>query len=284
MSHSVKQLFADLEWLLCERESFVIDIPLAKFLLPTWPQKLQELKANPHELMEHMASAKSHFLGTYFEQLFSFVIQHFSTLRVIAEHQQIHVDGKTYGEVDLLAELQGKVYQFEIALKFYLYRSDLMGGIWIGPNKNDNLHKKESHARNHQLKILTINEGKEWLTSVSKCSDTQKNLMIYGRHFYPLKNKTCNFFAHSDWHGGWIRLSDLYLAQPFLSQLCEANKPYWITANSDISVKKQINNDLMLELSLRFRGDERPVLFSCVSSIKLDSSELFWLFVCPDDW
>lgn len=282
--HPAEQLLADVEWLLSECESFVLDTPLAQFLRSDWSDVFADLQANPQILLEHMASAKSHFLGTYFEQLFSFVVRHFTILNILAEHQQIHVGGKTFGEVDLLAESEGITYQFEIALKFYLGFYDEPNGTWIGPNKNDSLQKKTNHAREHQLKILTVSEGKEWLRCVSDGDHVVPNLLVYGRHFYFMKNASCEFFAHSHWRGGWLRLSDLTLAAPYLSALSEASKPYWITPNIDKPNKKQINNELLLELSERFVHDNRPVLYSCSSIFRPPNSDTFWLFVCPDDW
>lgn len=283
--HSADQLLADLEWLLEERESFVLDYPLAGFLIEGWRSNFKRLSDQPEPIVQWMAQAKSHFLGTYFEQLFSFAVQHFADAQVLAEHEQIHVAGKTYGEVDLLVKNRaGMIFQFEIALKFYLERNDLRPHCWIGPNKHDSLVKKQTHARNHQLKVLNVEEGQSWLKSFSNDTAVTPNLMIFGRHFYDLNIDAKAFFEYQKYSGGWIRLKRLFALEHFIDDLSEAKKPYWITPNSINIDIKQINKSLYEELAIRFEHDPRPILFSCARKLNAYENSVFWLFICPDEW
>lgn len=285
MKYPAESLLADLLWLLEERELFVCDEPLAVFLQTDWRTRFAKLSAAPTPLIEHMAAAKSHFLGTYFEQLFSFAVHRFTTLEVLAEHEQIQGASKTLGEVDLLVRDQaGRVLQFEIALKFYLERPDLYPNDWIGPNKNDSLAKKVSHARQHQLAILTLPEGQEWLIDTALSGKVTPNLMIYGRHFYALSGNEEAFFAGATKDSAWIRLSNLEALAPFLCELQEACKPHWMTPGFSAYTSKQINHSLLVELSERFVEDSRPILFSCRKCTISSKNDIFWLFVCPDEW
>lgn len=283
--HSAEQLIADLTWLLEEQENFVADYPLSDFLVANWRTRLERLSHDPESLILFMAQAKSHFLGTYFEQLFSFAVHHFTDVEVLAEHAQIHVSGKTYGEVDLLVkDSRGRVLQFEIALKFYLQREDLAPNVWIGPNKNDSLLKKLTHARDHQLQILNIAEGKIWLESLDCKGNVVPNLMIYGRHFYDLNLQENIIFEYLKCGAGWVRLTQLLKLEHCLSNLYEAKKPYWISPNLENIEEKQITKKLEKSLLLRFEHDPRPVLFSCKRKMDNMKVDLFWLFVCPDEW
>ncbi|SBS30188.1 hypothetical protein MAQ5080_01593 [Marinomonas aquimarina] len=285
MIYAGASLLADLEWLLQERESFVCDEPLSGFLRQDWRACFERLCADPTSLIAHMAAAKSHFLGTYFEQLFSFAVEHFTTLEVLAEHEQIQTNGKTLGEVDLVVrDCNGRVLQFEIALKFYLERPDLFPNHWIGPNKNDSLAKKVSHARQHQLAILHTPAGQEWLQEASLSTAVQPNLMIYGRHFYTLSEQASAFFSLAKHHSAWLRCSQLLTLQGYLCDLQEANKPNWITPATGESVTQQISATLLQTLAQRFDEDPRPVLFSCRHTDVDRQHEIFWLFVCPDNW
>ncbi|CUB02196.1 DUF1853 family protein [Marinomonas fungiae] len=283
--YSSEQLLSDLTWILEAREVFVCDEPLAGFLDNDWRQRLAALNDDTDCLVEHMAAAKSHFLGTYFEQLFSFAVTYFTSLEVLAEHEQIHASGKTLGEVDLLVrDLAGRVLQLEIALKFYLERQDLYPNVWIGPNKNDSLTKKVSHARQHQLTILTKPEGKQWLAKFITNTDVKPNLMIYGRHFYSVPAQDAAFFADDAICSAWVRLSELPRLGPYLLDLHEAQKPNWMTPRNNLNLSKRINAEFMVELSQRFVDDDRPILFSCRKYADLSETNTFWLFVCPDDW
>ena len=53
-------------------------------------ERLKALDENVEPLLKFLAKSTSHFLGAYFESLFSYAITHLSTLHIIFEHQQIH--------------------------------------------------------------------------------------------------------------------------------------------------------------------------------------------------
>ena len=278
-------LLNDLEWLLNERECFVTDRSLANYLLPDWRQRLSALAHAPDPLIQHMSQVKSHFLGTYFEQLFSFAVRHFTDLVLLAEHHQIHDAGKTIGEVDLLAKDRvGTCIQFEVALKFYLLRSDLVPNEWIGPNKKDSLIKKVTHAREHQLQVLHQGEGLTWLKSMANTSDYERNLMIFGRHFYPLNTDFNPLLDSKTCHGGWVYLRQLLALRNSLDALRLAEKPGWITPSTIPQPTHSIDATLVDALEQGFVHDERPKLFSCQRLSDLAPRQVFWLFVCPNHW
>lgn len=279
------QYLSDLEWLLAEREVFVADQPLAGFLLPDWRDRLSVLAQQPATLIAFMAQAKSHFLGTYFEQLFSYAVRHFTDLEILAEHQQIQGERQTLGEVDLLAsDRAGQAIQFEIALKFYLERPDLAPNDWVGPNKNDSLKKKVDHARSHQLKVLESEEGRGWLTSVTDLTSINKNLMIFGRHFYRLDDPACALFDEFEIQGGWLYKYELLKWAPYLSDLILANKPCWVTPNRQKDSVNQIDDEFIEALESVFLIDKRPRLYTCQRRGKDKKQQHFWLFICPEGW
>ena len=278
-------LLNDLEWLLTGHETFVTDYPLSEYLVSDWRERLRALRLAPEPLLGYMSQAKSHFLGTYFEQLFSFAVRQFTDLTLLAEHQQIHDGAKTLGEVDLLAQdRDGRCIQFEVALKFYLHRPDLAPTDWIGPNKNDSLQKKVRHARTHQLEVLSQDDGRIWLESIAKTLGYQRNLMIYGRHFYALNSDHASILSQPNYHGGWIYIDQLISLAGVLADLTPAHKPQWITPIIDASETFSIDDHLIQRLSDSFVNDERPALFSCQRQQGLAPRQVFWLFVCPNDW
>lgn len=285
MMVSTVQLLSDLNWILEEQEMMIVDHSLNPFWVADWPSRLAQLKLHPEPLIAHMQSLKSHFLGSYFEHLFSFTIHYFSVLTVLAEHAQIQVAGKTYGELDLLVALpDGKLMQCEIALKFYLERPDLGEGIWIGPNKNDSLTKKTQHARAHQLQILNVSEGKRWLSSVTNKPLDYQNLLIYGRFFHSISKLSCDFFAQCKRASFWARLGEIASCGAMLDAFSEMPKPYWITGNIENNSLNQSIDGVIESLTNRFQTDDRPVLYQCRYVSSTLNARTIWIFICPDSW
>ncbi|RDL43144.1 hypothetical protein DN730_15670 [Marinomonas piezotolerans] len=278
-------LIQDLWWLLAGEEIIVADRPLSDFLLDNWQAKFFALQKEPSPLSQYVAESKSHFLGAYFERLFSFAVLHFTSLQVVAEHQQIFKGKTTKGELDLVAkDLAGNIILFEVALKFYLERPDLVPNQWIGPNKNDSLHKKVSHARAHQLTILDDAEGSAWLKENTGQDKCDKNLLIFGRlfrRFSPVDESGLESFSGN---AGWLYFNELckLSGERLLYQL--AQKPLWVTENKHFSGTRLTLEEVIDLLTIQFQSDNRPQLYSCRSLDKDEKSASFWLFVCPDSW
>lgn len=281
----VEPLLKDLEWLLEEREMFVADVSLSQFYHSDWRMILARLKRSPAPLVEHMRQVKSHFLGSYFEQMFAFAVHQFTSLDVMAEHAQIHGGSRTLGEVDLLAcDATGQIRQFEIALKFYLERSDVALNYWLGPNKNDSLDRKVAHARAHQLQILETPEGKSWLHSVTDLSTYQAHLLIYGRRFWHLSSSLFTEFAHCLPQGAWVHVGELLDWKDCFEDFQVADKPHWMTAIRNKNQFKQIDTDFVEGLIQTFDIDQRARLFSCKWRDRANQDDIFWLFICPNAW
>ena len=277
----------DLAWLL-EGHYICQEFALADYWCADSDQRLMALAANPQPLINKVAACKSHFLGSYFETLFSFAIEHFSHLTMLAEHFQIQHQGRTLGEVDaLLADPQGQLWQFEIAVKFYLQRDDLAPHQWIGPNKKDSLAIKLARAQDHQLTLLQSPEGRQairpWLTHEEQ--EVNAELLIFGRLFYelngpyqwqqrltqcPVQGEVC----------GWLRLENLSLAEEKYNFAKLLAKPHWLALGDRSEAVPLANLAALLED--RFNLDERPVNIFCWHQD--DPQCLANLFVVPNDW
>ncbi len=280
-----QQYLNDLKWLLVGQELITADKPFKDFLKPDWQDIFGALVTDPEPLVEHMRAAKSHFLGTYFEQLFSFAVLQFSQLTILAEHEQVYDDKRTLGEVDLVAkDMTGKIWLFEVALKFYLERPDLAPNDWIGPNKNDSLLKKTTHARTHQLKILETGAGRHWLTTLTGFETYCSNLLIFGRLFPKMSAPSEESITKLHTGCGWMYLRDLPCWADWLEALQMANKPNWITP-SDIE-KSEFTDVQALHDTLGqvFENDRRPQLISCQIRKTPYENTLFWIFICPNSW
>ena len=248
--------------------------------------RLLELDRDPRALVSAISACKSHFLGSYFESLFSFAIANLSDLVICLEHFQIQKDGQTLGEVDMLVETpNGELHQFEIAIKFYLERLDLYPHHWIGPNKNDSLLKKVSRAREHQLLILQTQKGFEAISHVAKNRIPHTNLLIFGRLYSALTSReNIDQWLSQNERGGWIRVSDLFLLMPYFSYFLTLEKPHWMAApniNDDFSFFSLQSTYNLVSYFLR---DDRPKHVFLCQSLNETSTEKRSVFIVPDSW
>ncbi|MGO2355964.1 MAG: DUF1853 family protein [Marinomonas foliarum] len=275
----------DIAWLV-EGHYIERDFELEPYWLSDVEAQLLALDDQPQPLIDAVTECKSHFLGSYFETLFSFAIRHLSVLTVHYEHVQIVGEGKTLGEVDMLVETPaGQLHQFEIAIKFYLERQDLYPDHWIGPNKNDSLLKKVSRARGHQLRILETDAGKCAIADIAQGRMPQANLLIFGRLYSSLNagQDISTWLAQSEF-GGWIRASDFILLKSYFLNFLVLPKPHWLSypaVNENIPFNySQFAYNLVGEIL----HDSRPRHVFMWSAADAAGDICKHVFVVPDSW
>ena len=278
-------LVKDLAWLV-EGHYIECDFDLEPYWVADVNERLLSLDRDPDSLVKAFSACKSHFLGSYFETLFSFAIEHLSHLKILLEHFQIESKGKTLGEVDMLVETpDGQLHQFEIAIKFYLERPDLFPHDWIGPNKNDSLLKKVSRARGHQLLILQTEEGFSAIKEVAKGRRPHSSLLVFGRLYSALNSQEDidNWLKHVD-RGGWIRVSNIDLLMPFFSGFLILQKPHWLSA-PNISDNFSFNSlQFAYNLVGQFLLDDRPRHVFLRSALYKTDQIYRNVFIVPDSW
>lgn len=274
----------DLRWLI-EGHFITSDCDLSRFWLPDWPQRIDELAHHPDALVEKIQSCKSHFLGSYFESLFSFAIEHFSCLKILLEHEQIVDQGKTLGELDMLVETpDGELIQFEIAAKFYLERPDLFPDNWIGPNKNDSLRKKTQRARSHQLTILDKECAKLQLHKITEGREVTRHLMIFGRLYYAVDQ--CGAFLQdieNKEKNVWIRVSELNGLAENITHFCELTKPHWFSLPNFTRDYMSFTTECIDRWIEDFKHDARPK-HVCLRFELSSTASSYCVFVVPDTW
>lgn len=281
------QAVKDLAWI-TQAPMISQSVDLNRWWKPNVTDLLNQLNQNPAPLIEVLANCKSHFLGSYFEVLFSFAIRHLSLLKIILEHQQITDAGRTLGEVDLLVlDPDGEVHQFEIAIKFYLQVKAQQEEHWIGPNKNDSLAKKTHRAWAHQLQVLQTQAGHEMLLSVNidpAHNEIQHHLMIFGYRYFQYQREDNEGGERSLTNNVWMRLSELKALAPHIQWMMALIKPYWIASPIDVDVKKSTPMLCFTQLEKTFEVDPRPqhFLMSCDNSQGTESFKR--VFIVPNSW
>ncbi|QUX95476.1 DUF1853 domain-containing protein [Marinomonas sp. CT5] len=278
-------LVKDLAWLV-EGHYIERDFDLQPYWLDDVNERLLWLDKHPDAIVSALAACKSHFLGSYFETLFSFAIEQLSVLKIHLEHFQIESEGKTLGEVDMLVETpDGELHQFEIAIKFYLERPDLFPHDWIGPNKNDSLLKKVTRAREHQLIILQTSEGSAAIEAIAEGRNPQASLLIFGRLYVSLdsKDKVIEWLNQIE-HGGWIRVSQVALLAPFFSDFFILQKPHWLSVPC-ISDNFPFNSlQYAYNLVGEFLFDSRPKHVLLKPTFNTTDQIYRNVFIVPDTW
>ncbi|TBR45031.1 DUF1853 family protein [Marinomonas agarivorans] len=297
---------------------------LSPYWLPNVSEELTKLEQNHTTLLTHLQQSKSHFWGCYFESLFSYAIQHLSSLDIVFEHQQIIRDGKTLGEVDMLVQTpQGQLHQFELAIKFYLQtvasKSQDNTYRWLGPNKNDSFDKKYHRANEHQLQMLATDAGQALLHKHACSSEVTSHLLMFGYLYQHIdkhliaKLTTRSFLAkpYCDFslvnsaaiQGYWCFIEDLSGFEQCFIAAQELKKLEWLfpipeTVNTLYELEQQsllLDQDLatdfkQLQHSLLngFIDDDRPRHF-LLSFWEQDQNRVkkiqqIRLFIVPSSW
>lgn len=245
----------------------------------------QELNAR---LSQHLTQGKSHFLGPYFEQLWSFYLQHHPDYNLIAENLQVHGKSKTLGEFDFIVQdvKSGRFLHQELAIKFYLGHEQDGKAYWIGPQTVDRLDKKMAHLLNHQLRLSEMPEAKAVLHALG-IDKIETQLLIKGYLFQPAHLQRIplpeNINANHN-SGLWLPKS------LFLNELTEGkyqtcywqilNKLEWLSEQCHPSPERTFSSQ-NLQSHLDF---SRPILLSRIEYDNNKPIELEKLFVVSDDW
>ncbi len=279
------------------------DIAIAKFWLSDWRLRLNILDQEPKPLIDKINQCKSHFLGSYFETLFSFAINNLSSFDIIFEHKQLITPDRTLGEIDALVRTQdGKLHQFEVAIKFYLESNHELGH-WVGPNKNDSFIKKYDRAKNHQLKVLALPEASALINDYDLNGPINTYLLMFGilynqiaksddltlfqdriTRYLTEKEEIINQDART---GFWINEDNLiWLKSGFISAQ-ELFKPHWISdpIEQEVSTQNSLHFSAWQDdINEKFKQDNRPRHFLIKWKKSDFDSHYIRLFIVPSLW
>lgn len=272
------------------------DIDISQFWLADSQQRLVALDHDPSELLGCINVCKSHFLGSYFETLFSFALNHLSSLKVILEHEQLISPVRTLGEIDALVTTQdGAFHQFEVAIKFYL-ESNQERDHWVGPNKNDSFVKKYQRANNHQLVILDLPEAKPFLQEKGIIGPIQRHLLMFGLlytqvvdiddllNLKPVEATLGGQINEAAKTGSWISEAHLSRLAPYFESCQELVKPFWVSNPVMSDPTFTLYKDWESDISVKFQTDERPRHFLFKGKHLGKPMNAVRIFVVPNSW
>ena len=245
---------------------------------------LQDLDADGERINSYFQKLGPMPMGRYFEQLFSFAIQHDSEYELLEENRQIFEGKITRGELDLILRNQrsGAIEHWEIALKFYLQiQDDAQPKYMLGPSTRDNLGKKLEKLLEAQIPLSQIDEIQNDYPGI------EPKLMVKGIFFYPWQQSWSLSEGVSTNHlkGAWLSLDALASFNDSSGKWLLRKKPNWIGGLQLKDAKTLLSISEIKTLCQEAFSEEKGPQF--ISRFRLMDGiweEESYFFVCPNEW
>jgi hypothetical protein len=110
----------------------------------------------PLQLETFLKESNTYRMGIYAEKLMFYFLEHYNDTKLLLSNYQFIKDNHTVGEIDFIFEWKEHIIHIEMAVKFYLcFNESNKLNDWIGPSGNDNLLKKLSKVKEHQLPLAS---------------------------------------------------------------------------------------------------------------------------------
>lgn len=238
----------------------------------------------PH-LENYLAPYSRFRIGTYFEGLVLYWLEHIRRLKIIARHQQIFEANQTIGEIDILFEDEaGVVNHWEIAVKFYLNDpgENATGSHFVGPNVKDTFEKKMRRLFDFQLPLSQTH-----FPEVDRRQAFVKGMIFYHPD-HSLPKQLPEKLSSTHLRGTWLRLSELsrLTAQHGELQFLIREKPDWLSTAfcSKIDERLLSFNELQQQLKTHFQQNHRPILISALTCQQSVCSEVERFFIVSESW
>lgn len=278
---------------------------------------------SPLRLQNHLQTQTSHFLGTYFESLWAYFFQHTTDYELTTLNLQVHHQGKTLGEFDLILKHPERPHHIhvELAVKFYLqvnrnktHTDNLQSDIaWLGPNKIDRLDLKIDSLINKQLRLADEPVARKQL-ELRGIYELEKRSILRGYIFPEITHPKELVMTDTDIEFsdrlGWLssdKFAELSLvAQQWQSgHWCAPPKTRWLslvqvpsknshgTAHTLHPQNTPLSQDTLRQVISSINQEQRPKLLVYLTE-KPDSGvgssegsalhEQFRVFVTPQGW
>ncbi len=244
-----------------------------KYLCENQTEKIEAL------LKKYMSRLKTRRLGELFETFWIVAFELHPDYEIVLQNYQVQIEGKTFGEIDLIVENQmsRRFIHIELAAKFFMLIPGVEGlHAWVGPGLADRLDKKLNHLLHHQL-TLPKNTFVSDLLQQQGIALSKSAAILRGRYFYPLLEHSYHEDKHVNYHankGYWGRLAEwLNFLKCEEWQFSRLKKNEWLFSNVSVSETGAINRLLSTDYNY-------PVAFIATHP----EAESVRGFVVPDDW
>ena len=138
------------------------------------------------DVIEDLTPPPARFrLGIHFEKLLQRWLETQQSYQIAAANLQVHGEGKTLGEFDLIVDGPSGFEHWELAVKFYINVNNHQDAAnWFGPDPGDTLHSKLSRLLSHQLNLPLEPVAAALLDSMAIKLSSQRCIMK-GRLYHP---------------------------------------------------------------------------------------------------
>lgn len=251
-----------------------------------------------HALEQLVTRNRSHFLGSYYESLWRYLIEADPCLELFAHNLQIHHQGKTIGEFDFLirdTSTQRWLHQ-EVAIKFYLLDTQSEPARWRGPNARDRLDLKRAKLSQQQLVLSEHPIAQQTLVEKGIHAVVAQS-SIQGYLFYPSStclqpyDETEHLHPHhlrGTWHtidSLMKMMDDLPQEEDDIAWLILSDKQQWLAPCVLAHSSRVLNHSLLRRELVKLSGAPfKPLLI-----VELARADRAWveaqrLFLVPDGW
>lgn len=249
------------------------------------PAFTNELPIDEQDLESFLTEYTNFRVGTYFEGLVLYWLEHICHLKIVAKQLQVFEENRTIGEIDFIFEDEsGILNHWETAVKFYLHfpHDNPTGSHFIGPNAVDTFEKKSKRLLEHQLPF-----SHKYFPEVKKRKAFMKGTIFYHPDNTP-PTQLPETMSVDHLRGTWIRHSEL-------SRLNDQNeshlfrilhKPYWLSPEVSHSPSEDLSSfeELKSQLAAHFLNLDRPLLISVLSCQQTVYHEVDRTFIVADNW
>ncbi|MBO6824668.1 MAG: DUF1853 family protein [Sneathiella sp.] len=254
--------------------------------LPESQELITRVRHDPAPLNAYLAKRKRKNLGSLFEYLTFYWLENLPDVRVIGHNLQLRDEKNTYGEIDLLFEYAGHIYQWELAIKFYACDGTPEDEAnWLGPLRRDNLKRKLDRLLDFQLHHLNEPYAQTLLSDLG-ISDRpiQCFPFVKGCLYSPHSSTEIILpprLAPDGLHGKWLPLHhlDSYLSEWKISHFAILTKADWLNSVPD---DKWQATEMKLTEALNQIFNENPTPRQV--ALKAGDVEIARPFIMPDSW
>jgi hypothetical protein len=244
---------------------------------------LIELEQNPKKLLEFLDKSKRKALGTYFEDLIEFWLQHRANTKIIARNLQI-IDGTTtLGECDFIAEIDGKITHIEVAIKYYIaIKNSSEQKFWVGRGLTDRLDIKFKKLFEQQLQLSDNKTMLYQLKQRNIAKISNKMAIIKGyffKHYFTANHQLPEFAPKDIESSFWCKVSEIDALPNEYSKWQILTKPHWLTYSDDWFDRSELE-EKVLEYFAAVKNT--PVLCNCMDADANSQPTKF--FIASDSW
>ena len=250
--------------------------------LDQYPGTLARLGRPGSDLEKRVAKVGKR-LGDYFETLVGVWISAVGPATVLAKNLQVHGQGGTVGEFDLVFRRDTQVHHWELAVKFYLGHPGPAGEpFWYGPNAVDRLDLKWAKMLQKQMRLASTPEGKKVLARLGISEEVVPAALIRGV-LYESLNPKFRVAHHPDANpeglrGWWVHQHEVELLRGFEPQTRWMILPrlFWLSAAQHFDASREWKPDQPASI--------RPLHLAAMVQIDGEWREQSRGFVVPDSW